>query len=331
MSKGNLFLGYARGKVGDVVFSRSNGEQVTRARNRAPRNPQTAVQLLQRSVMKSNSLAYSMMSEICDHSFQGIVGATPNQSEFAKVNVAMLRAKCADALASGDPSDILFSDAYNFAGKSDVLPPINEYIVSRGTIPAPAVEWRAGATEGQGLLSLSDAQVSTEGTTHEILYSELVNFLGLQQGDQITVLALTANDQEGEVESVFNGFHVGRFICEPSDGDMSANVFDLSKFNARNENVTVRAWDDDESLLALCPASTMGFAKGGANTIVAMAYIVSRQSGGVWQRSSAKLVVRPSGAAAWHMSSAHFSWFLGDAVQSFMTAQSSSLYLNQAE
>ena len=28
MSKGNLFLGFGRGKVGDVVFSRLNGEQV---------------------------------------------------------------------------------------------------------------------------------------------------------------------------------------------------------------------------------------------------------------------------------------------------------------
>ena len=47
MSKGNLFLGFGRGKVGVVVFSRLNGEQVTRARNRSPRKPKYPLQLLQ--------------------------------------------------------------------------------------------------------------------------------------------------------------------------------------------------------------------------------------------------------------------------------------------
>ena len=49
MSKGNVLLGYARGKVGDVVFSRRNGEQITSARNRNPRNPRTPRQMFQRS------------------------------------------------------------------------------------------------------------------------------------------------------------------------------------------------------------------------------------------------------------------------------------------
>lgn len=39
--KGNLFLGHGRGAVGDVVFSRVNGQQVARARNRNPRDAKT--------------------------------------------------------------------------------------------------------------------------------------------------------------------------------------------------------------------------------------------------------------------------------------------------
>ena len=50
MSKGNMLLGYARGSVGDVVFSRTNGQQITKARNRNPNNPRSISQTLQRSL-----------------------------------------------------------------------------------------------------------------------------------------------------------------------------------------------------------------------------------------------------------------------------------------
>lgn len=49
MAKGNMLLGYSRGAVGDIVFARSKGQQVARARNRNPNNPNTEAQVLQRS------------------------------------------------------------------------------------------------------------------------------------------------------------------------------------------------------------------------------------------------------------------------------------------
>lgn len=50
MSKGNMLLGHARGKVGSLVFSRLKGQQVTRARNFSPANPRTASQMYQRAL-----------------------------------------------------------------------------------------------------------------------------------------------------------------------------------------------------------------------------------------------------------------------------------------
>lgn len=47
--KGNMFLGYARGSVGDVVFSRVKGQQTGRARNRQPSNPKSEAQMQQRA------------------------------------------------------------------------------------------------------------------------------------------------------------------------------------------------------------------------------------------------------------------------------------------
>lgn len=49
MAKGNALLGYSRGSVGDVTFSRVKGQQVSKARNRQPANPKTNKQMKQRS------------------------------------------------------------------------------------------------------------------------------------------------------------------------------------------------------------------------------------------------------------------------------------------
>lgn len=91
MAKGNMFQGMARGKVGDVVFSRLNGEQISRVRNRHPRNPRTEAQLYQRAIMATVMQAYSAGKEIFDHSFQGKAVGGDNQREFLSRNMTILR------------------------------------------------------------------------------------------------------------------------------------------------------------------------------------------------------------------------------------------------
>lgn len=49
MSKGNMFLGGARGSVGDVTLQVLNGQQITKRRNRNPKNPKTKKQMYQRA------------------------------------------------------------------------------------------------------------------------------------------------------------------------------------------------------------------------------------------------------------------------------------------
>lgn len=44
-----MLLGYARGAVGNLVFSRVKGNEVTKARNRQPSNPKTSKQVYQRA------------------------------------------------------------------------------------------------------------------------------------------------------------------------------------------------------------------------------------------------------------------------------------------
>lgn len=63
MAKGNMLLGYARGKVGSLVFSRRKGEQITRPRNFSPANPRTLAQLSQRVKMYAPVKLYRQSME----------------------------------------------------------------------------------------------------------------------------------------------------------------------------------------------------------------------------------------------------------------------------
>ena len=60
MSKNNMLLGYARGKVGSLVFNRLKGQQVTKAHNAAPSNPKTYAQMAQRCRYNTAVARYKM-------------------------------------------------------------------------------------------------------------------------------------------------------------------------------------------------------------------------------------------------------------------------------
>lgn len=125
MSKGNLFLGMGRGKVGDVVFYRADGEQITRSRNRHPRNPNTNAQIIQRAVMADVQRVYSLGYQLFNHAFQGYRVGAENQRRFIKVNADKIR-KAVLAALNGSTSPV-------YLGAPGILSPVpNEYIVSEG-------------------------------------------------------------------------------------------------------------------------------------------------------------------------------------------------------
>lgn len=334
MSKGNLFLGFGRGKVGDVVFTRIAGEQVTRARNRSPKNPQTPIQLLQRVCMKTASLGYSMLQDICNHSFQGRQEGTECQSRFTTLNVAKLRSNLQVIIDSGDPEEILRGTDSNYSKKSSNQAEFMPFIVSEGTLQSLETKF-----DGNWPVLVGDENLYSK-TDQTVTYQDIVDALGLQPGDQLTFMWCTIDDSNNVSPSVsqFNGFHYARVILEPSDGDMTSLFFlegAINKPNPRNEGNIELVINKDEqarigSLGFIEPAGQR--AAGMVNSYAAICVIASRMAGGVWLRSSQSLVLRSytvgeSGALALD----HGTDYLGEAVDSYMTSQSSSLYLNQAE
>lgn len=334
MAKDNLFLGFGRGKVGDLVMYRQNGTQITRARNRSPRNPQTPLQLVQRVLLKTSSSAYSMLQSLTNHSYQGRAEGTMSQSRFTELNVAMFRAQLADEIESGDASVILSSNKTNYAKKSDVLPEINPYIVSEGSMGSMDVRFVGGAFGLMFTVPQAGAAAAT------LTYQQVVDGLGLSRGDQVTFLTLSTNDSPDSEEGngKFTGFRYARVILEPSDGDMTSLFFadeTINKPNVRNEgNVTLAFVPAAADVPAHLTFAVEGIdaAAGLINSCAAGTVIGSRLVGTTWQRTTQSLVLRPSeSTVVGHLQFDYSIDYLSDAIASYMTVANSSLYLNQSE
>ena len=328
MAKDNLFLGMARGKVGDVVFSRLNGVQVTRARNRAPRNPQSPAQMVQRIIMSSVGKASSLMSGICDHSFEGFETGQLSQRKFMEVNVGQLRDKVADVLAYPVEEVVKASTAFNFSFKNDYAPVLNQYMMSAGSLPTIDL---VPETEGgwRSMIALNLGEILPDAVT----YADIVSMLGLLPGDQLTFCQVTHDGQAtGHDKDIMNGFRYARVILEPSDGDMTSPFIvggAINKPNERNSgsfaSIIITAVVGDIPAGLRFRLKDVDLAANGARAVCGSAVILSRQTGGRWLRSTQFLLPRTtSGSQALNSST------LGLAYETYLLNSASDLYLNQA-
>lgn len=144
MSKGNMLLSQARGKVGDLVFSRLDGEQIVRSRNRHPKNPKTNAQLFQRAIMATVLRAYSAGKMIFDHAFEGKQVGAQCQRYFLSLNAKRLRAAIAADLEAGNTD----SNATAYVVAPGVSSPVyGKYQVSEGSLDPSCIDLTMGLPE----------------------------------------------------------------------------------------------------------------------------------------------------------------------------------------
>lgn len=261
-----MLLGHARGKVGSLVFSRSNGQQITRARAEVVKNPQTDAQMVQRILLNTVAQAYSKMSAIVDHSFEGIPAGQKSMSYFMKKNLDSLRQVL--AAQAGDLSTEPKVSPIN----SNILA-VNDYEISKGSLPT--VE--PSDVVGSGIMS---------GVTTNT-YAAVINKFGLQRGDQLTIVMIEENNQN------LLSFRYARIILDPRNADGSEAPLSTAFFtgnavtlpNPKNENNGIGfALEDGE--ITFTPVD---YCVGGA-------MIVSRQKeDGTWLRSNSHLIAGEEG------------------------------------
>lgn len=227
MAKGNLFQGMARGKVGDVVFSRLNGQQISRVRNRAPKNPRTEKQLWQRAVMATIMQAYAAGKEIFDHAYQGYSVGANCQREFMRLNTRALRSKFAAEV--GDTEKIAEETVARAIAPGIKTSVPNEYIISSGSYDQAL--FTLNKTETQGIVTAAE-YVLPNNVGEETLAQYAVRN-GIFAGDIYTFVVFLSDPQDElfrtygiesiSYDTVFRtGFYFVRMIAKDVSGSATA-------------------------------------------------------------------------------------------------------------
>ena len=181
MAKGNMFQGMARGKVGDVVFSRANGEQISRVRNRHPKNPRTNAQLYQRAIMATIVQAYAAGKEIFDHSFQGYAVGAQNQRKFISENAKALR----EAIAADINNNVTTNQQKGRVVAPSVSQPVPfGYVISKGNYPQNLL-----VSEENGIYNFPEA-------LEEEKVKDYASRCGLIAGDIFTIVIFAPQKTE---------------------------------------------------------------------------------------------------------------------------------------
>ena len=171
---------YLRGRVGSDVYSigrdsKGKKQQVVRSLAESVSNPQTSAQMRGRMILSTIAQALAVLRPIVDHSFDNVIGAQANLSEFTSRNYGLIKADIAAHPASGNSFGLV---AYKEKGAKQ-----GAYVISDGqaTIPAALV-----LTKASGIIAItlpSDA----------VTIGGLKSALGMTSEEYFTLVGLTTN------------------------------------------------------------------------------------------------------------------------------------------
>lgn len=211
MAKNNMLLGYARGKVGDLVFQRRKGEQIVKARNRNPNNPRTWAQQMQRVRMYAPVAFYKLAVEnFFRFAFENKKPNETDYNAFVRENLNT------------------FNGPYFTRGQVQKgYVPIAPYKISNGSLGnlPNTLEVNAGDVTITIKLPTTAESVITVAETSQVLVDN-----GFKQGDLITAVAIIAPTQslepgsdDGQVDDV--NFIYKQFTIDLNDTRVLSRVY----------------------------------------------------------------------------------------------------------
>lgn len=163
-------MGQARGKVGSVVFSRSKGQQITRAYNEKPKNPRSNKQMSQRSVFMAATNFFSRGKQaFFQFAFEGKENKHSDYNAFVSAN---------------SQKGIRMSKAAN---EEPTYPSIAPWMMTKGTLGELPLELNADNTA----FELTCAGLTAEAGIG-LLSKSIIDTYGLNEGDIITICMIQA-------------------------------------------------------------------------------------------------------------------------------------------
>lgn len=314
MAKGNLFLGTARNKIGDVVLMRRNGEQVSRVRVRQIANPRTDAQTLSRLALNSATKTAQQLRGIVDHSFQGIKYGQTSVNHFTSKLTKEIRSFMEDALAN--PSAAPYGTAPVLPYAASGIAAGAKALISSGDLNGIDVGFNSDL-----FYCMKIGNGFTSGELASVTISEFAQCLGISIGDQITLV-------EGRPESLnyiseTELFYGVRFdylrinfkpevdpddaafeVLQGGSGKFDSAVIDWSRTDPRVKDLR---FDLDLSVLSVFTGTLAQpkdiFGTGDATDVCLMGAIASRFENNAWRRSTCRLIQNSKtvtgSAAAW--------------------------------
>lgn len=192
-SKSGGTRSYIRGKIGADVYSigkdgKGAKQQVVRSLAEVVSNPQTALQMKGRMIMSTVMQAVSALSQIIDHSFDGLPAGQPSISEFISRNYALIKA---DVAAHPSSNNTFGLNKYQEKGVRT-----GAYVISNGKAIAVPFTYNQGQFE---------VAIATSAQSANATVQDLLNVLGITVNDMFTLVS-TASVNDGPVQGCFARF-----------------------------------------------------------------------------------------------------------------------------
>lgn len=263
--KTGFWLRGGNGKLAGATVYQSNGETVMREIV-APSNPNTEKQIIQRIFMHTCGIAYSVMKEICDHSFESIKKGRDTMAYFMKQNLNI----CRDSVASMQAQGVDMYDMYNFSPLGNRRFVANQYQIAMGSLPQVRVSMEASQT------------VVPAVTTNS--YQAVIDSLGLQRGDQLTFVMIVSKD------GIEKEFKFARVILDPTDPATGLQLpLSTALVDAQGKVNMPSFRNEGEITFGTDFTSGLVFYYKTGYSAVANGVIVSRLAGDSWLRSTTYL------------------------------------------
>lgn len=308
MARGNLFNGAARGRVGDTIFYRRDGKQISRMRPASVKNPQTDLQMLTRLAFSSASKTAQHLRGIIDHSFQGVTYGQKSVNHFVSKLSKEILAATKVALA-GTASEAPYGTAPVLPFGAAGIGSGATALISSGDLKGMKFALADDASEGFLLLGENLAQGAVLSAFTLANYEAI---FGVPATDQVTILeAMPVElDYISETELFYGArfdylrwnirkdapSNTALFVAGAGTGEFKLNpeVLDMERTDARVLNLIFSVSSNESAPLFVQTANAGNiFGTGPAVHVCLAGVIVSRYENNAWRRSTCRLIRNP--------------------------------------
>lgn len=178
MAIGNPFNGQLKGRIGDTVFSRSQGRQLSRAHVPAPNNPKSTSQMGQRVKFATCAAFYShAIKNGFKFAYEDKREGESDYNAFMRHNLSCVTPQTKYAIDNDHPCPGVWRMSY-------------------GTLPMANIEWDDQIAQGYlcAVLKVNSFTYSGDAPTVADFSKALISTYRLKDGDFVTVLQVTSPD-----------------------------------------------------------------------------------------------------------------------------------------